>query len=271
MDDGEVELCDQVLLSNPDVSCDLQGPTYDSFDEFLKNTRTCTHTHTCNPPGPDAAHTHTCYHTHTQVLASEDDEGSNDKEKSVSKSRRPSGNREAVRKYREKKKAHTAYLEEEVKKLRILNQQLVRRLQGQSILEAEVLRLRTLLTDLRGKIDSELDVKRGSSTVCFKEGDGVVHSNGGIDIRCNTDVPCLHPQAVPSLQAQIGGRKNMMSTWEGSCQPAIMESQAYPSAPVGQNMASVEGHTEKLNPETMDTLETLVSSASQPEQQEGRI
>ncbi|XP_043687050.1 basic leucine zipper 23-like [Telopea speciosissima] len=276
MDDGEVELSDQVFLSNPDVSCDLQGSAYDSFlDEFLKNTRTCTHTHTCNPPGPDAAHTHTCYHTHTQVLASEEDEGSNDKEKSVSKSRRPSGNREAVRKYREKKKAHTAYLEEEVKKLRVLNQQLVKRLQGQAILEAEALRLKTLLIDIRGKIDSELGAfplqKRCISTVSFEEGDGRVHSIEGNDIRCNTDVPCLHPEAGPSYQAQIGGSTKMMTTWDGSCQPAIMDSQANLSAPVGQNMASAEGHPESLVPETMVTLETLVSTASQSEQQEGRI
>ncbi|KAJ4978727.1 hypothetical protein NE237_009507 [Protea cynaroides] len=278
MDDGEVELSDQVLLSNPDVSCDLQGSTYgyESFlDELLKNTRTCTHTHTCNPPGPDASHTHTCYHTHTQVLASEEDDESNDKEKSGSKSRRPSGNREAVRKYREKKKAHTAYLEEEVKKLHVLNQQLIRRLQGQAILEAEVLRLRTLLMDVRGKIDSELGAfplqKRCNSTVSFKEGDGRGHSTGGIDIRCNAEVPCLHPQAGLSLQGQIGGSTKMMANWDGSCQPAIMGSQANPSASVGQNMESAEGHTENLILETMDTLETLDSSASLPLEQEGRI
>lgn len=123
MDDGEVGTSDQAV---------------DTFvDEFLKNTPTCTHTHTCNPPGPDAAHTHTCYHTHTQVLPSEDDDGAKNKGHSVPRPqrRRPSRNREAVRKYREKKKAHTAYLEEEVKKLRLLNQQLVRKIQGQAILE----------------------------------------------------------------------------------------------------------------------------------------
>lgn len=123
MDDGVVEISDHAV---------------DTFvDEFLKNTRTCSQTHTCNPPGPDAAHTHTCYHTHTQVLPSEDDDGAKNKEHSVPRPRRrrPSRNREAVRKYREKKKAHTAYLEEEVKKLRLLNQQLVRKIQGQAILE----------------------------------------------------------------------------------------------------------------------------------------
>ncbi|XP_042480496.1 basic leucine zipper 23-like [Macadamia integrifolia] len=269
MDDGEVELSDQVFLQNPDVFGDVQGSTYvDSLlDELLKNSTTCTHTHTCNPPGPDAAHTHTCYHTHTQVFASEEDDESNEKEKDVSKSRRPPGNREAVRKYREKKKAHTAYLEGEVKKLHVLNQQLVRRLQGQAVLEAEVLRLRTLLMDLRGKIDIELGVfplqQQCSSAINFKVGDERVNSVGGTDTGCNTDIPCLHPQVEPSLLAQSGGSTKMMATWDGSCQPAIMDCQANPNSPLGQNMAAAEGHSENLIREAMDTLETLVPSASQ--------
>ncbi|GAB4831785.1 hypothetical protein Ancab_005797 [Ancistrocladus abbreviatus] len=155
MDDGEIELSDQTFLSNSSIK--IQGSaSVDSFlDEFLKNTRTCTHTHTCNPPGPDAAaHTHTCNHTHTLVFSS--DGLQHDKNQPVQKPRRPLGNREAVRKYRERKKAHAAYLEEEVKKLRLLNQQLVRKVQGQAILEAEILRLRSLLLDIRGKIDNEL-------------------------------------------------------------------------------------------------------------------
>ncbi|KAJ6713331.1 BASIC LEUCINE ZIPPER 23 [Salix purpurea] len=133
MDDGEVELSDHVLLPNPDSSGSLQSSvSVDSLlDEFLNNTRTCTHTHTCNPIGPDAIHTHTCYHTHTQVITSEEDDDLNNRENSNSKAKRPAGNREAVRKYREKKKAHTAYLEEEVKKLRTSNQQLVRKIQQQ--------------------------------------------------------------------------------------------------------------------------------------------
>lgn len=155
-DDGEVEISDRVLLSN----CDFQeDPKFvDSFlDEFLKNTRTCTHTHTCNLPGPDVEHAHTCYHTHSQVIPSDDGSHLNDREQqSCLKPRKSVGNREAVRKYREKKKAHTAYLEEEVKKLRVLNQQLVRRLQGQAVLEAEVLRLKSVLVDVRAKIDGEL-------------------------------------------------------------------------------------------------------------------
>lgn len=248
MDDGEIELSDHVLLTN--TAAGSSTNFHDSasldliIDEFLKNTRTCTHTHTCNPPGPDAAHTHTCYHTHTRVISSEedDDHGHNNKDGSATtllKPRRPLGNREAVRKYREKKKAHTAYLEEEVRKLRLLNQQLVRKLQGQTMLEAEVLRLRSLLVDLRGKIDGELGVVFPFQKQCssnnvniLKESDcGVLQSNNGnaISQPCMnlTDLSCFHPHTGTSTQAGVGGSENMnASSWEGNCQPAIVDCQA---------------------------------------------
>ncbi|XP_058767350.1 protein TAB2 homolog, chloroplastic-like, partial [Vicia villosa] len=75
--------------------------------------------------------------------------------------KRISGN--AVKKYREKKNAQTAYLEEEVKKLKLVNQQLMRRLQGQALLEAELLRLRNTLVQLEGKVDCELGSSSSSS------------------------------------------------------------------------------------------------------------
>ncbi|KAF9686426.1 hypothetical protein SADUNF_Sadunf03G0157300 [Salix dunnii] len=211
MDDGEVELSDHVLLPDPGSSGSLQcSGSVDSFlDELLKNKRTCTHTHTCNPPGPDAIHTHTCYHTHTQVIASEEDDNPDNREHSR---KRPAGNREAVRKYREKKKAHTAYLEEEVKKLRVLNQQLARKIQRQAILEAEVLRLRSILVDLRGKIDTELGVfpfQNQCNTTVLKEGS--------------------------SLQVNNDRNENFMESWEGNCQPTIVNCQANTN-----NMANAE-------------------------------
>ncbi|KAJ4837520.1 hypothetical protein Tsubulata_033302 [Turnera subulata] len=245
MDDGEVELSDHVLLLNPDSSVD-------SFlDELLKNTRTCTHTHTCNPPGPDATHTHTCYHTHTQLIGSDEDDTRRDPEHSNSKAKRPSGNREAVRKYREKKKAHTAYLEEEVKKLRLLNQQLVRKVQGQAILEAEVARLRSLLVDLRGKIDNELGAfpfqKQCNATTVLKEGTcGMQATSGLIDLHCQSNLPCFHPQAGASSQAT----GQLAESWEGNCQPAINDCQV-----ATDNMANADEHT-------METVEALVLSAS---------
>ncbi|KAF8396184.1 hypothetical protein HHK36_017797 [Tetracentron sinense] len=275
MDGGEVDLSEKILLSNPDASSNFQelksADTY--LDENLKNV-TCTHTHTCNPPGPDLAHTHTCFHTHTQVFASEEDDGPDDKQESVSKSRRPSGNREAVRKYREKKKAHTAYLEEEVKNLRLLNQQLVRKLQGQAMLEAEVMRLRTLLLDLRGKIDNELGVfpfeKHCNSTTSLKEGDcGIQSIGGGIGLLCETDVPCLHPHVGPSSQDGIGGSTNMVLTWEGMCQPAIVDCQANMNGGLGHNVASTEEHPDCLIPMIPGRVGTLFSYASQADQSHG--
>ncbi|KAM0919635.1 hypothetical protein ACQ4PT_008095 [Festuca glaucescens] len=124
------------------------------LDEFVTNTTACTHTHTCNGPSSVATHTHPCLHTHTHVMASGEDDVEQDQPRNPS--RKPLGNREAVRKYRQKKKAHAAFLEEEIKKLRAANQQLLRMLQGHAALEAEVVRLSCLLLDFRGKIDAEI-------------------------------------------------------------------------------------------------------------------
>lgn len=202
MDDGEVELSDPVLLPNCSSSnTTAQGSTSveSMIDELFKHTRTCTHTHTCNQPGPDTAHTHTCYHTHTQVFSSGEDTTKTHSDNPSLRPRKPLSNREAVRKYREKKKAHTAYLEEEVKKLRLFNQQLVRKLQKQAILEAEILRLRTLLFDLRGKIDTELGSFPFQKLCSFKEGDCGMNSGGSIEaigLQCQAELSCFQPASV---------------------------------------------------------------------------
>ncbi|KAK6933914.1 Basic-leucine zipper domain [Dillenia turbinata] len=258
MDDGEVGLSDNVLLPNPsDGSSSFPCSAYvDSYlDEILKNTRTCTHTHTCNPPGPDLARTHTCYHTHTHVFASEEDNSPNGEKTKVSKSRRPLGNREAVRKYREKKKAHTAYLQEEVKKLHLLNQQLVRKLQGQAIIEAEVLRLRGLLVDVRAKIDNELGVyplqKQCNTMSTFKEGDcGVQSTGGGNGLQCENDIAYFHPQSVSLLQGNgVGGIGKIVGSWEGYCLPAIVNCQTN-----ADEMTSPEGHVLDVAEPSMHSL-----------------
>ncbi|KAJ6708025.1 BASIC LEUCINE ZIPPER 23 [Salix viminalis] len=140
MDDGELDFSNQELLSSPNLGEIPSSCSFDFLDELLKDTHACTHTHTCNPPGPDYSHTHTCYHVHTKILPpTEDKVVSDDTAESTDKKskKRSSGNREAVRKYREKKKAKAASLEDEVKHLRALNQQLLKRLQGQTALEAE--------------------------------------------------------------------------------------------------------------------------------------
>ncbi|XP_062207157.1 basic leucine zipper 23-like [Phragmites australis] len=192
MEDG-VDLQSHLLFSHPEIS--------HGFDEFLKSATACTHTHTCNPPGPSSAmHTHTCLHTHVQVIASDD----TIVEEDMKKPWKALGNREAVRKYREKKKAHAAFLEEEVKKLRATNQQLLRRLQGHAALEAEVLRLRGLLFDVRGKIDAEIGsfpfqkhcsvgpVICAGPTLCFNTNEGVAaleESSKPTVLDCWVDIP----------------------------------------------------------------------------------
>ena len=209
-------------MSNSDMS--------NSFDEFLR-ARTCTHTHTCNPPGPAAAtHTHTCYHTHTQVFATTDGE----REEEMKNPRKPLGNREAVRKYREKKKAQAAYLEEEVKKLRVINQQLMRKLQGQAALEAEVVRLRSLLVDLRAKIDGKLGVYPFQKPC------------NGVGFQCNENPQC------------VGGNGELLG-WDGSCMPAIVDCQINPNGEMRQNVDVIEAM------KSMDVVGNLAASASQAE------
>ncbi|KAF6170725.1 hypothetical protein GIB67_015677 [Kingdonia uniflora] len=170
------------------------------FDEILNDTHACTHTHTCNPPGPDSSHTHTCFHVHTKILPaqSEDKASTDDTSESTDKKvkKRPVGNREAVRKYREKKKARAASLEDEVMRLRNINQQLMKRLQGQAVLEAEVARLKCLLVDIRGRIEGEIGSFPYQKTV--KATDAVSNFPGAYvvnpcDMRCD-DVAALKGQ-----------------------------------------------------------------------------
>ncbi|XP_065019553.1 basic leucine zipper 23-like [Musa acuminata AAA Group] len=227
MDDGEVDLSSHLLVSDPEIN--------QSFDEFLRSTSTCTHTHTCNPPGPAAAtHTHTCYHTHTQVFAA--GEGESVGEEEPKRSRKPLGNKEAVRKYREKKKAHAAFLEEEVKKLRLVNQQLLRRLQGQAALEAEVIRLRNLLVDFRGKIDAEL---------------------GGFPFQNQCRPGCLQCDG----DGQCISQNLAAIDWEGSHVPAIANCQINPSGDI--IMRQKPEIAEAVN--SMNVVGSLISSTSQTE------
>ncbi|MFS8027590.1 putative transcription factor bZIP family [Helianthus anomalus] len=103
----------------------------------------------------------TCPHTHKTIHASV-------------KLQRPSGNQVAVRKYREKKKAQNAYLEQEVKKLRLVNRALIRKLQLQAALGAEAVRLRRLLMDLKSRIGNELGVSRVYKQSCNGSSDGCI-------------------------------------------------------------------------------------------------
>ncbi|VFQ78403.1 unnamed protein product [Cuscuta campestris] len=199
MDDGELEFSNQDMLSSPCIGNFPDSGSMGSFwNDILGDTHACTHTHTCNPPGPDNSHTHTCYHVHTKIVpapSEEDKAPSDDTAESADKKskKRPSGNREAVRKYREKKKARAASLEDEVVRLRAINQQLLKRVQGQALLEAEVARLKCLLVDIRGRIEGEIGsfpYQKPAMANHTLPGSYVMNP---CNMHCDDQVYCLHP------------------------------------------------------------------------------
>lgn len=203
MEDGELDFSNHEVFSSPNMGEFPSSGSMDSFfDELLKDSHACTHTHTCNPPGPDSSHTHTCYHVHTKIVPApeEDQIGTDDTAESAEKKskKRPTGNKEAVRKYREKKKARAASLEEEVMKLRALNQHLMRKLQGQAALEAEVARLKCLLVDIRGRIEGEIGSfpyqKPTNANPAIPNLPGSYVMNP-CNVQCDDRVYCLHPGA----------------------------------------------------------------------------
>lgn len=206
MEDGEVDFSTHEMFPDPNIG-DIPNPSNNSmdsfFDEFFKDTHACTHTHTCNPPGPDSSHTHTCYHVHTKIvpaISGDDDKTpTDDTAESAEKKgkKRPLGNREAVRKYREKKKARAASLEDEVVRLRALNQQLMKRIQSQAGLESEVARLKCLLVDIRGRIEGEIGSFPYQKPIPVVNNAGNVNLGGGYvmnpcNMQCGDQVYCLH-------------------------------------------------------------------------------
>ncbi|KAB1207536.1 hypothetical protein CJ030_MR7G007535 [Morella rubra] len=201
MEDGELDFSNHEVFPSTNMGEVPSSCSMDSFfDELLKDSHACTHTHTCNPPGPDSSHTHTCFHVHTKILPAQSEEkiSTDDSAESTEKKgkKRPLGNREAVRKYREKKKARAASLEDEVVRLRALNQQLLKRLQGQAALEAEIARLKCLLVDIRGRIEGEIGSfpyqKPVSANFPNPNMPGAYVMNP-CNMQCGDQVYCLHP------------------------------------------------------------------------------
>ncbi|KAH9306278.1 hypothetical protein KI387_010682 [Taxus chinensis] len=229
MADGEIDFSNQEIFGGNNMGVDDlgSGNSMESFfEEILRDSHACTHTHTCNPPGPDNTHTHTCFHTHTKILPAPDEEKSADstQDSSSKAKKRSGGNREAVRKYREKKKARTASLEEEVLHLTALNQQLMRRLQGQGVLEAEIARLKCLLADFRGRIDGELGSypyqKSTIRTDKATDGQFLQPLPGGYvinscNVRCNADVTCPDPTLTSEGNGDMQNEHGMC--WNGGC------------------------------------------------------
>ncbi|GMH02957.1 hypothetical protein Nepgr_004796 [Nepenthes gracilis] len=205
MDDGELDFSNQEVFSSSNMSEILpcSGSMDSFFDELLKDTHACSHTHTCNPPAPDFSHTHTCFHVHTKIVSapSEDKCGNNeDSAENVEKNtkKRPLGNQAAVRKYRQKKKARAASLEDEVVKLRALNQQLLKRLQGQAALEAEIARLKCLLVDIRGRIEGEIGTFPYQKSVQNASNPSLpgAYVMNPCNMQCGDQLYCLHPGPV---------------------------------------------------------------------------
>ncbi|XP_033134389.1 LOW QUALITY PROTEIN: basic leucine zipper 24 [Brassica rapa] len=145
--------------------------SYVSFSKNHSQDGRDSHTHSCNPPGrDDASHSHTCFHTHTHLIIPDPQENDNSDISGHVGTERQRG------KYREKKKARTAYLEDEVKRLQSLNEYLLRKLQSQRMVETEIIKLRALLVEMQVKIDDELGVfsfqkQCNGSGFVFKEGD----------------------------------------------------------------------------------------------------
>ncbi|KAK8522222.1 hypothetical protein V6N13_115197 [Hibiscus sabdariffa] len=201
MEDGELDFSNQQVFPVNNMGEIPSSCSMDSFfDELLDDSHACTHTHTCNPPGPDNSHTHTCFHFHTKIVpaSSEDKDVVDDTTESREKKskKRPLGNREAVRKYREKVKARAASLEDEVERLRAVNQQLLKRLQGQAALEAEVARLKCLLVDVRGRIEGEIGsfpYQKPATNVNMMNDSGGAYVMNPCNVQCNDQMYCLHP------------------------------------------------------------------------------
>ncbi|XP_078440668.1 basic leucine zipper 19-like isoform X1 [Wolffia australiana] len=209
MDSGEIEIANQEASSNVNDgdqgagSCSMES----FFDEILKDSHACTHAHSCNPPGPDASHTHTCFHVHTKIITNPAIDA--DSEEKTTNRKRPLGNREAVRKYREKMKARAASLEDEVAQLREINEQLLRRLQSQASLEAEVMRLKCLLVDIRGRIEGEIGSFPYQKTVASAPVQVSLpigtHVLDPCDMRFNDQVYCMRHGALEKSEMRHGG------------------------------------------------------------------
>lgn len=215
MDAGKLDFSNQEVFSGPDIG---EIPImYDLFDDLFNDAPyACTHTHICNPPGPDSApHTHTCVHVHSKIVPV-DNVGTNDTEDSSekeSKKRRPLGNREAVRKYREKKKAKAASLEDEVVRLRSVNQELEKRLQGVAVLKAENARLKRLLVDIRGRIEGSLGIFNTLNSMTISTNLPGTYIMNPCNSQCCDQVHCPHP----GVEGTCGGSAGLIGQVSSSC------------------------------------------------------
>ncbi|KAI3934387.1 hypothetical protein MKW92_032591 [Papaver armeniacum] len=134
------------------------------FNDILDHTHESDHTNTSNQPEQgtsqnlDLPHSPNFINFGTKSLPVEEKTTTEETDESDDKKskKRPHGNRESVRKYRERKKARQASTEDELNRMRIVNQQLIKRMQGLVALEQEVERFKCLLVEIRGRIKGVL-------------------------------------------------------------------------------------------------------------------
>ncbi|XP_026459023.1 basic leucine zipper 19-like [Papaver somniferum] len=222
MDDGELDFSNQVLKMN-------QLLTMDSFlEDFLGDSHAAgTQTHVSNPTEQDApgsqsySHHRTKNHPVEEKTTTEETDGSVE----IKSKKRAPGNRESVRKYRERKKARQALIEDELAKLRIVNQQLLKRLQGQVALEQEVARFKLLLVDIRGRIKGELGSfpyqKPTAKGIAGGISRNMLHStlSGAYDVnQCDLEYPGLDNQDV---DVSAGFQNEGFGASDGSYLPCV--------------------------------------------------
>eukprot|EP00898_Chlorokybus_atmophyticus_P007774 jgi/Chlat1/7999/Chrsp7S07755 len=124
---------------------------------------TSSDTHTKDTRDTTLSQHHQHQHDHPHDFSSDEDADEHAHSSRPTSSKRPhgggggaagGGNREAVRKYRMRKKAHFMELEEEVASLKRLNGLLMQRLSRQVALEQEVVRLRAVVADVRQRVEA---------------------------------------------------------------------------------------------------------------------
>ncbi|KAI3830911.1 hypothetical protein MKW92_046929 [Papaver armeniacum] len=164
MDDGEFDFSNQVIKNMERELMSSCAVDSCFFNDILDHTHESDHTNTSNQPEQgtsqnlDLPHSPNFINFGTKALPVEEKTTTEETDESDDKKskKRPHGNRESVRKYRERKKARQASTEDELNRMRIVNQQLIKRMQGLVALEQEVERFKCLLVEIRGRIKGVL-------------------------------------------------------------------------------------------------------------------
>ncbi|XP_026459076.1 basic leucine zipper 23-like [Papaver somniferum] len=182
MDDEELDFTNQVL-KNMERHL-LSSSAMDSFfDDTPADTHARTHTDTWNQPEQEHTsqnlelpHSPSYIHLGNKTFPVDRKTTTEEIDEFVDRTSKthPHGNRESVGKYRERKKALQVSMKDELIRLRIVNQQLLKRLQGLVALEQEAARFKCLLVEIRGRIKGEL------GSFPFQKpatGNGVIHQN----------------------------------------------------------------------------------------------